>query len=813
MLLTLIASALAQPPAVPNRDPLEPSRLIELPPGAIRPEGWLRHQLQLQADGFHGHLGEISPWLNPQNNAWLDAQGRGEQGWEEVPYWLKGYLNCALALDDADMLEDARVWIEGALNSQQPDGWFGPDAGRTGLATDLTGRDDLWPNMIMLFCLMDFYEHAPDPRILDLMTRYFRYLEAVPEDRFLVGYWPNLRAGDQLRAIHWLYNRTGEPWLLDLARKTHRHTARWDQGVIDWHNVNIAQGFREPAQWWVQSHEEADLLGADRNWREVRARYGQVPGGMFGADENARPGFDDPRQAIETCGIVEEMLSDEILAGITGDMVWADRCEDAAYNALPAAFTADMKALRYLSAPNQPVSDAQNHAPGIQNGGAMFLMSPHRHRCCQHNAGHGWPYLARHLWYATPDGGLAAIFYSESTLDATLRPGQRIRIAQRTDYPFGDTVTLTISTDRPTAFPLALRIPGWCDGASIEINGDTQKADAFPRSLARLEREWSDGDTVVLRLPMRIRIREWPGNHGSRSIDRGPLTYSLDIGERYRRVSDAGAQVPGLSAPQRAALDERWPAWEILPEGDWNYGLDLAAGDIRIARQRPLQPDTSPWTPASSPIVLEAPARLIPQWQLDAHGLAAPLQDSPAATNQPVETVRLIPMGAARIRISAFPIASAEPGAHEWTAPQRPRRLYDASASHTYGGDTVDAIADGIEPSASDDHSIARHTFWPHLGGTEWLEASFSAPREVSSVSVYWFDDRTIGGGCRVPGAWRLLYREGDAWKPVATADPPTTERDRYNTITFTPVSTSALRLEVDLRDGFSAGVLEWKVR
>jgi len=141
---------------VSNRIPLTPSVLIKLPIGSIKPEGWLARQLELQADGFHGHLTDISRFLQKDGNAWLSATGAGERGWEEVPYWLKGFSNCAYVLGREDQIVEAKIWIEGALNSQKPDGWFGPDKDRGGAATRLKGRSDLWPNAIMLFCLQDY---------------------------------------------------------------------------------------------------------------------------------------------------------------------------------------------------------------------------------------------------------------------------------------------------------------------------------------------------------------------------------------------------------------------------------------------------------------------------------------------------------------------------------------------------------------------------------------------------------------------------------------------------------------------------------
>jgi Beta-L-arabinofuranosidase, GH127 len=164
---------------VSNREPLAATPLIRLPIASIQPTGWMRKQLELQAAGFHGHLTEISPFLRKEGNAWLNPEGKGDHGWEEPPYWLKGYLNLAYLLRDDAMIKESHEWIEGALASQKQDGWFGPDVERRGVATDLVGRDDLWPNMIMLFCLQDYYDYSGDKRVIQLIERYFNYLQGV----------------------------------------------------------------------------------------------------------------------------------------------------------------------------------------------------------------------------------------------------------------------------------------------------------------------------------------------------------------------------------------------------------------------------------------------------------------------------------------------------------------------------------------------------------------------------------------------------------------------------------------------------------
>ena len=662
---------------ISNRAPLAPLSFIKLPVGIVEPGGWVRKYLELQRDGLTGHLGEISAWLDKKDNAWYSGTGQGSHGWEEVPYWLKGYGDLAYLLKDSVMIATVRDWLEKVFRSQGANGYFGPRVVEDPAKDPIP---DLWPNMLMLWCMQSYYEYSGDARVLTFMARYFRWEMGVPEGQLLRTYWENSRGGDNLYSIYWLYDHTGERWLLDLAAKIHRCTANWEQDTTlpNWHNVNVAQCFREPATWYMQTRDSVDLAATYTDFRLVRRLYGQVPGGMFGADEDARKGYSDPRQAVETCGMVEQMSSDELLMGITGDPSWGDNCEDVAFNTYPAAVLPDFRGLRYLTAPNMVVSDDRDHSPGIENSGPFLLMNPFSSRCCQHNHSQGWPYYAEHLWMATPDDGIAGLLYSSCLVRAKVGDGSEVTVEETTHYPFDSTVSMRVGVDRPSRFPLYLRIPGWCSSARLRVNGVDVEVRFLPDGYAKIEKTWVDGDVVELVLPMAVRVRTWEANKNSVSVSWGPLGFSLKIKEDYIKV-DSKAHAIGDSKWQAGADEAKWPAFEILAGSAWNYGLEVggagaaaatgagaeaagwgagsgaAAANFEVVH-RPWPADDFPWTQEAAPVEIRAKGRRIPQWTVDRYGLCGVLPQSPVAVSTPEESLELVPMGAARLRISSFPV-------------------------------------------------------------------------------------------------------------------------------------------------------------
>lgn len=638
----------------PNfRAPLQQAPLLKLPVGKVQPKGWLRKYLELQKDGLNGHLGSVSAWLDKNNNQWLSDQG--DHGWEEVPYWLRGYCSLAYILDDEEMKKESQVWFDAVFANLKSDGFLGP--------RNYEGSNpELWAQMVMLWAMQTYYESSGDQRVLDAMTNYFKWEMTVPDSQFLKGLWQEKRGGDNLWSVLWLYNRTGDESILPLIDKLHRNTSDWTQDgrLPNLHGVNVAQGFREPATYYMYTGDENMLKATYNNFNVMREEYGQVPGGMYGADENARFGYFDPRQGAETCALVEQMASDEILMGITGDSFWADHCENVAFNSFTASMMPDMRSLRYLTSPNMAISDEKLHGPSIDNNlRGMLSMSPFSSRCCQHNHGMGWPYYAEHLIMATADNGVATMLYAANVTTAKVADGKEVTITETTNYPFDETVSLTIGTKDEVSFPLYLRIPAWAKDCSVKVNGQSQPVGEANGKYIRLERAWANGDVVELVLPMTVSSQVWQQNKASVSVDYGPFTLSLKIDELYEQHDSRDKNfVQDDSHWQEGVDSSLWPCYVIKPNSEWNYALKVDENNMPLnfsVTKKAYPANDMPFTLENVPFEFSAIGVRIPSWGFDGTGMTDQLPSKFAERSAEETKLTLVPMGAARLRISSFP--------------------------------------------------------------------------------------------------------------------------------------------------------------
>ena len=642
-----------------NRYPLITKPYIELPLGSVRPQGWLREMLTRQRDGASGKMDILYPEVMSPRNGWLG--GDGDQ-WERGPYWIDGLVPLAYILGDEQLKEKARPWIEWALASQREDGYFGPDkdyAPEPGLQRDNSA--DWWPRMVVLKILQQYYSATADARVIDFMTRYFHYqlatLPSCPLGKWT--FWAEYRAGDNLQAVYWLYNITGDRSLLDLAELLHSQSVDFT-GMFTGtdmlsrfntiHCVNLAQGLKEPVIYYQQSHDRRHVDAVKKGLRDI-ATYNGQPQGMYGGDEGLHGNV--PTQGSELCSAVELMYSLEKMTEITGDIDFVDHLERIAFNALPTQVTDDFMNKQYFQQANQVAATRHPHNfYEDHNHGHTDIVFGSRtgYPCCFSNMHQGWPKFTASLWYATPDNGLAALAYSPSTVTAPVGDGRIVTISEDTFYPMDGEITFTISfKDKkgPEKFPLHLRVPGWCKRPAINING-TPVDFTVRDGVIVLGGEWSHGDRVTLSLPMDVRISHWCEN--SAAIERGPLVYALRMDENWHKTE--------LEDDEAAQFGPYF--YEVTSPSKWNYGIPESAlsdpeANFAVTVDKNKLKSHYPWNLENAPIEIKVKAREVKEWSLY-NNMAGPLPNSNTRSDCSEEEITLIPYGCTTLRISEFPV-------------------------------------------------------------------------------------------------------------------------------------------------------------
>jgi hypothetical protein len=641
--LASAASRGARGTAVPNRPALAPAAFCPLPLTSVRPAGWLRRQMEIYANGLSGHLDEFWTDVGPASG-WLGGSG---ESWERGPYFLDGLVPLSFLLEDDRLIAKARKWVDWTLDHQALNGMIGPSS-----------NDDWWPRIVMLKVLTQFQEATGDPRVIPVLQRYFACQSAQLPSRPLRD-WGRYRWQDELVSVLWLYNRTGDATLLDLARLLHRQGYDWRSqfenftytqkmnapelglklGEMDpdlamqTHGVNNAMALKQSAVWWQVSRDPADREFLLRQLQTLDRFHG-IPNGMFSADEHFAGR--NPAQGIELCAVVEMMFSLQQGIAILGNPSLADRLEQIAYNALPGATTADAWAHQYDQQPNQILCTLAKR-PWSTNGpeSNLFGLEPN-FGCCTANMHQGWPKFAASLWMSDAKGGLAAIAYSPCEVHTEVAHGIPVSIKEATDYPFREEISLEIDPASPAKFPIQLRIPAWARGAEVRVNQKLVEG-VEPGTFLTLSRRWKRGDQVHLRLPMRPRVSRACNN--SLVVERGPVIFSLDLKGEFRKLR-----------PQGMTAD-----WEVYPQAPWNYALDLNERNVEATLTvREGNLGSNPFAVDSEPVQIGVKGRRVPEWQM-VENVAAPPPEGPVASAQPDETLTLVPYAAAKLRITAFP--------------------------------------------------------------------------------------------------------------------------------------------------------------
>lgn len=532
------------------------------------------------------------------------------------------------------------------------------------------------------------------------------------------------------------------------------------------HAVRAGYLYSGVADVAAQTGDARYTAAIDRIWDNVVTKKLYLTGGIgarhageaFGAD------YELPNKSAynETCAAIANAFWNQRMFLLHGDAKYIDVLERVIYNGFLSGVSLQGDSFFY---PNPLEAD-----PGTKRQ-PWFGTS-----CCPVNVVRFIPSIAGCV-YATRADALYVNLYLGNRGEVKLN-GQTVKLAMQTRYPWEGQVKLTVTPEKAGAFALRLRIPGWAQGRPVPSDlyrytgGKTEpvtlKLNGAPfeykldQGYAVLAREWKAGDTVELNLPMPVRRvlahENIKDDVGRIAIERGPIVYCAE------GVDNDGA-VANLCLDGAAPLTPEFKA-------DLLGGLTVLRGKAQaVALDDQGTTRTAP-----------AELTLIPYYawcHRGAGAMAVWLAGSPAvARPRPAPTLA---------------------------------GLATPSASHQFTQDSLAALNDQKDPRRSGDQAIPRFTWWDHRGTAEWVQYDFQAPSTVAGAEVYWFDD-TGRGSCRLPQSWRLLYKSGDQWKPVAGASDYGVKPDAFNRVTFQPVETTALRLEVQLQPKFSGGLLEWRV-
>lgn len=670
---------------------LHESAFRPFPISSIRPQGWLKNQLQTQLNGLSGNLDLF--WPDIMDSAWIGGKA---EGWERMPYWLDGVIPLAWLLNDEPFKKRLSGYMDKIFAGQHESGWLGP------LPEEKKEALDLWSQALATKMLYVWRLATNDPRVDDALLRAFRRL-----DRYLDGkslsQWGAFRWQEFLIALYDLYERHPEPFLISLAKRFQAQGFDWVGYFNDWpateptehkrwsfenHVVNNGQALKTGPLWWRISGVDSDLNAASHMYSELMCYHG-LPSGIFTGDENlAGRGTS---QGTELCAVCEAMYSMEVAAAITGDPMWGDALERVTFNALPATFSPDMWTHQYDQQINQ--IECSIHArPWTTNGAYanLFGLEPN-YGCCTANLSQGWPKFAASLWMDFTDNeageGFVAVAYAPSSVEA-LRNGVRVKATMDTEYPFRDSVRFVFEVDGKVAFPFKFRIPAWCKNASIvEADGTTTTSMVSGSYLTRIIE--SDGPTTItitLNLPAEGR---WVTNgDGSTSLCRGPLLFALKMDERWE-ICDEGK--PYREPPHCDYV--------VFPESKWNYAVarysmtSIPAVDGVTFENRPLPEASTAFAPDAAPIVATVPVVEVPAWQAIECGNVGEMPSSPVADIGAKTTATFIPYGCTNLRVGALPWAQSIEGTEPW---ERPLILAHRGGRDEYDDNAVGGFADSL---------------------------------------------------------------------------------------------------------------------
>lgn len=641
-------------PAANYARPFEPPTrraFIPLPPGAVEPAGWLRDWCLKAKDGYTGHMDEVHEEFR---RAWaVDHKMTGERlnwpkgGWpyEGGGYWFDGLARLGYVLHDDALIQEARRRLSVVVDHMNPNGilflwWLDRNKPEDVKGALVSGAWPIWASGLFGRALAGYYAGSNDPRALRALEMAY----SAQGDWVRMG-WGMSNPWPAFETYTWTGNSQIAAILTALFAKD---GGGKDPGGASWnryrrmpntqpgaekndHVVHFCESTAPCALGYLWTGNR-QFLDATLAWHDLVERDSMQPHGVIVADEYYGP--TGAFRGTETCDVAAYLWSQILLLSISGQGRMADRAERAFFNAGPAAVARDFKTHVYFQSPNRVVDNSPPYPHGPRASGNSYKLT-HYPLCCTAALNRVLPNYVMHMWMATYDNGLAATHYGPCKVSALAGDRVPVEITCRTEYPFQESIEMAVKPAREAAFPLSLRIPGWCKSPELSVNGSTIPATPDKNGFVRVERTWKPTDTVRLRLPMPVSVQTGKDHNADgapyASISYGPLLLALPIADT------ADANTPDPAAKWRYALD--------MPPGK-------AAAELTVERQ-PL-PAKWDW-PLASPLRLQVDAVGI-DWNPDPKQPRLPA--APMAKHGPSEKITLIPYGCTKFRVSMFPVTA-----------------------------------------------------------------------------------------------------------------------------------------------------------
>ncbi|HOL46188.1 MAG TPA: glycoside hydrolase family 127 protein [Candidatus Saccharicenans sp.] len=577
-----------------------------------------------------------------------------------------------------------------------------------------------------------------------------------------------------------LYRLTGEKKYLDQAKffldqrgnsQGHKlygfysqdHLPVTQQTEAVGHAVRAAYMYSAMADVAALTGDEAYQQALNKLWEDVVFRKMYLTGGIgsTGAWEGFGPAYNLPNASAycETCASIANAFWNYRMFLLEGEAKYLDVFERVVYNGVLSGISLSGDRFFYAN----PLASFGQHERTPWFGCA----------CCPPNVARFLPQMGQYV-YATSGDRLFVNLYGANSAQVEVK-GLKVRLEQQTRYPWEGEIKLTVNPEKEGRFVLLLRIPGWAQGQpvpgdlysytgqttgkpSVKVN-QQQVELKLEKGFLPLERSWKAGDTVEISLPLEPRQvlanEKVKDDNGLVAVERGPIVYCAEWADNQGRVSN-------LLLPVGASLQAE-------------YKSDLLGGVATIK----------------------------------AEGKAFKVEKGKVKGE--TRTITLIPYYAwAHRGRGEMAVWLAREEARVKPTPE-PSLASKARVEASEGARGARFVNDQYEPENSNDHSVGYLHWWPKKGTTEWVSYEWSSPVKISGVAVYWFDD-TGEGECRVPASWKLYYKKGSEWVEVKSKGAYGVEKDKYNVVKFSPVTTTALKLELKMQKDFSAGLQEWKV-